>query len=360
MLSIFVLSFNAPGTLPNQRPACYNPNMQLSALGEFNLINQLAEITQRCRQPQVASWQNLILGIGDDAAVWKNENNLTLATTDCLVENVHFTLETTNWHDLGWKALAINLSDIAAMGGLPRYALVTLGLPKETHTEDVLQLYTGMSELAEKYGTAIVGGDVSAAPAIFINITIIGQANKHVLARNMARSGEVIAVTGNLGSAAGGLKLLHSHHQSSGEENVLCEAFLKPIPRLEIGTLLVGEGVHCAIDISDGLVADLEHICQQSGVGAEIEIARIPQAPELTTFFDAGALDLALSGGEDYELLFTAPSENMDQIIAKSPCQITVIGTITAKNPGHIRLLAPDGQDIAISNRGWQHFASQA
>jgi len=333
--------------------------MKLATLGEFDLINQLTGIVQKNCQPSAASWRHLILGIGDDAAAWQNESGPTLATTDCLIENTHFTLETTNWYDLGWKALAVNLSDIAAMGGSPRYALVTLGLPKETPSFDITQLYSGMTELAGRYETAIVGGNVSTAPVVFISITVTGLAGQHLLTRNAARSGEVVAVTGSLGGAAGGLRLLQSPlGELDKDGQVLREAFLKPQPRLEMGALLVAEGVHCAIDISDGLVTDLDHICQQSGVGIVIEASRIPQPPALNHLFDQESLSLALSGGEDYELLFTAPAKTIELIATKAPCPITIIGKVTDENPGKIRLLGPDSQELPINNKGWQHFVS--
>jgi len=336
---------------------CYNPDMQLADLGEFELIDRLASIVQKKCQPPTQSWQDLILGIGDDAATWQNESGQSLATTDCLVESVHFTKNIISWHDLGWKALAVNLSDIAAMGGRPRYALITIGLPRETQADEVLQLYIGMTELAEKYETAIVGGDVSAAPAVFINVTVIGHAGSHVLTRSAARPGEVIAVTGNLGSAAGGLRLLQEPSTPDKADEALCQAFLKPTPRLEIGTLLVAEGVRCAIDVSDGLAADLGHICRQSGVGAVLETVRLPIHPALSATFGSEALTFALSGGEDYELLFTAPAEVVERVAAKAPCPVTIIGTVSAENPGRFSVLDSNNNTLSIDYRGWQHFA---
>jgi len=332
--------------------------MTLATVGEFNLIDQLAEVVQKNHQPSAISWRNLILGIGDDAAVWQSENGPTMATTDCLIEGIHFTLDTTSWYDLGWKALAVNLSDIAAMGGRPRYALVTLGLPGKIATSDIIQLYNGMTELAGRSKTAIVGGNVSAAPVVFISITVIGQADNHILTRRAAHPGEVVAVTGSLGRSAGGLRLLQTHCDELNEGGkALREAHLKPFPRLEMGTILVAEGVHCATDISDGLVLDLEHICQQSGVGAEIEVSQVPQPPELSTLFGAEALPLALGGGEDYELLFTAPVTTIAMIAARAPCPVTIIGRITAENPGNVILIGPGGKNITLNDKGWQHFA---
>ncbi|MCL2150285.1 MAG: thiamine-phosphate kinase [Dehalococcoidia bacterium] len=331
--------------------------MKLTDVGEFDMIDQLAKIARESCPPSAVSRQNLTIGIGDDAAAWQNESGRTLATTDCLIEGIHFTKAITDWHDLGWKALAVNFSDIAAMGGHPRYALVTLGLPEETSTEDVLQFYTGMAELANRYETAIIGGDVSAAPAVFINLAVTGRAGKHLLTRNMARPGDVVAVTGSLGGAAGGLRILQAHRKPSEIGKALCEAFLRPCPRLEEGTLLVAEGVRCAIDLSDGLATDLKRICQQSSVGAVVEVAMVPLPPMLTALFGTEALALALGGGEDYELLFTAPIKTVEQVAAKAPCPVTIIGRVTTENPGKLNLISPDGQDFTLDNQGWQHFA---
>lgn len=331
--------------------------MELAETGESNLIDQLAKIVHEGRRPSAVSWQNLSIGIGDDAAVWKSTGDQTLATTDCLIEGIHFTRDITDWYNLGWKALAVNLSDIAAMGGLPTYALITLGLPKDVHTEHIIHLYAGMNELAGKYEVAIAGGNVSSSPSVFISITVIGRADGHLLTRNAAIPGEVVAVTGSLGSAAGGLMLLQKNCSPPESGKILCEAFLKPCPRMEMGALLVAEGVRCATDVSDGLTIDLEHICRQSGVGATIETARVPQLPALTALFDTRATALALSGGEDYEILFTASAKAIEGIVAKAPCPVTVIGTVTASDHGKPKLLGPDGQDFVLGSQGWQHFA---
>ncbi|MFC1951930.1 thiamine-monophosphate kinase, partial [Chloroflexota bacterium] len=153
--------------------------MKVSELGEFGLIDILAKTVVSSKSRQIASWQQLILGIGDDAAAWRGDASIQLATVDSLIQDVHFTVSTTPWRKLGWKALAVNLSDIAAMGGVPRYALVSLVLPGTTEVEDVTALYQGMIELAQQFGVAIVGGDTSNAPLIAINITLLGSAGGH-------------------------------------------------------------------------------------------------------------------------------------------------------------------------------------
>lgn len=235
--------------------------MKVSELGEFGLIDLLAKMISSSRDKQLASWRQLIVGIGDDTAAWHGDASTQLATTDSLIQDVHFTLDTISWKDLGWKALAVNLSDIAAMGGVPRYALVSLALPGDTEVEDVTALYQGMIELAQQFEVAIVGGDTSSAPLVAINITVLGSArsqDKHILTRSAAKPREKIAVTGDLGAAAAGLKIL-TEQLELDPEAVAClkEAFLRPYPRIVEGQLLVEHGVKTAIDISDGLISDL-------------------------------------------------------------------------------------------------------
>ena len=333
--------------------------MKISELGEFGLIDLLAGMVDAAQDKETAARQQLILGIGDDAAAWKSDNSVQLATVDALVQDVHFTLETTTWEELGWKALAVNLSDIAAMGGLPRYALVSLALPGQTEVEDVTSLYRGMIKLAQQFRVAIVGGNMSSAPLIVINITVLGSAegDKQMLTRSAARAGEKVAVTGDLGASAAGLEMLTKHLSFKAEAaDSLRKAFLTPYPRVAEGRLLVEHGVRAAIDISDGLLSDLRHICQMSRVGARIEIDRIPVHPAVKANFGNKALELALSGGEDYELLFTASAGVIDKVRAAASCQVTVIGEVTAEKPGEIILVDGKGKPIDPTVMGWQHF----
>jgi thiamine-monophosphate kinase len=331
--------------------------VKVSEAGEFGLIHRLAELVQANRTVAPA-WRNLVLGIGDDAAVWQAEPGLTLASTDCLIEGVHFTLETSGWHDLGWKALAVNLSDIAAMGGEPRYALVTLGLPGDTDLSDVEQFYLGMLELAQEVGTAIVGGDTSASPVVFINMAVTGQASKTLLTRSGAKPGDSVAVTGWLGAAAAGWQLIQQKKEITEAMSPLIQAFSRPRPRLDTGRRLVEAGVAAAIDISDGLVADLEHICAESRVGAVIQVDRVPVHPEVKRAFKQEALALALSGGEDYELLFAAPEAIIKDVQPGLDGPVTIIGEITAARPGQVNLVDEAGRPFSLTHKGWRHFDS--
>jgi len=328
--------------------------MKLSELGEFGLIDLLAKTVGASPNNQ------LLIGIGDDAAAWHGDASIQLATVDSLIQGVHFSLDTISWEELGWKALAANLSDIAAMGGLPRYALVSLALPDSTEVEEVIALYKGMIELAKQFEVAIVGGDTSSAPLVTISITILGSTksqDKHVLSRSAAKPGERVAVTGYLGAAAAGAEMLSKQLQFSPEATAcLKEAFLRPYPRIAEGQLLVEQGVKTAIDISDGLVSDLDHICKASQVSARIEVDRVPILPAVKTNFGDRALELALSGGEDYELLFTGNAQVVDKVRTAASCPVTVIGEVVADKIGAVTLVDSKGNPFNLTKVGWEHF----
>ena len=336
--------------------------MKVSELGEFGLIDLLAKMAYSARDNQKASWQQLITGIGDDAAAWHSDASTQLATTDSFIQDVHFSLGAASWEDLGWKAMAVNLSDIAAMGGTPRYALVSLALPGQTEVEDVTALYKGMIELAQRFEVAIVGGDTSSASLVMINITILGSTagrDKPILTRSAAKPGDKVAVTGELGAATAGMRMLNSKLQFNSEATACFKkAFVRPYPRITEGQLLVEQGVEAAIDISDGLIQDLSHICKASRVGARIEIDRVPIQPEVKANFGDRALELALSGGEDYELLFTAGTEGIDKVKKAASCPVTVIGEIVADETSRITLVDKQGKPFNLPKAGWDHFAT--
>ncbi|MBA7469401.1 Thiamine-monophosphate kinase [subsurface metagenome] len=335
--------------------------MKVSELGEFGLIDLLAEMVAGSQNKETR--QKLILGIGDDAAAWRGDTSTQLATVDCLIQDVHFSLDITPWHDLGGKALAVNLSDIAAMGGIPKYALVSLALPDNTEVEDVTALYQGMIELSQKFDVAIVGGDSSSAPLVIITITIFGSTtgqDKPVLTRSEAKVGEKVAVTGYLGTAAAGWEMLTRKLRFDPEATAcLEEAFLRPYPRIAEGQLLVAQGITTAIDISDGLISDLNHICKASQVSARIEIERVPILPAVKASFGDRAQELALSGGEDYELLFTGSAETIEKVKATVSCPVTVIGEITVDKTNKTTIVDKRGNPVKIDKTGWEHFTTR-
>jgi thiamine-monophosphate kinase len=324
--------------------------MKVSELGEFGLIERLAKMA-------AAKDERLLIGIGDDAAAWKGDASIQLATVDSIIQDVHYPSGIVPWPELGWKALAVNLSDIAAMGGLPRYALVSLALPPETEVEDVTAFYNDLLKLAKKYKVTIVGGDISSAPLVVISITVLGSSpKKQLLNRALARPGEIIAVTGYLGAAAAGLEMLKQRLEFEAKATAhFRKAFFKPIPRLAEGQLLVEQEVKTAIDISDGLLADLGQICKASQVGARIDANRVPVAPKVKASFGDKALELALAGGEDYELLFTARAEVIARIKKAASCPISAIGEIVAGEG--VTVVDRRGKPIKLDRAGWEHFS---
>ncbi|HEY4712448.1 MAG TPA: thiamine-phosphate kinase [Dehalococcoidia bacterium] len=333
------------------------PSMRLSELGEFGLINLIrSSIRYSGRTP----WQEVLVGIGDDAAAWQSDNRIQLATTDTLVQDVHFDLGVISWEELGWKALAVNLSDIAAMGGIPKYVLLSLALPGELEVADISKFINSMMHLAGEFGVALVGGNVATAPNVVITVTIIGcSKGKAMLRRSTASSGEQIAVTGYLGLSAAGLEMLKGKAISDPEvSSILRRAHFRPVPRVEEGQILIEQGVKTAIDISDGLIADLDHICESSKVNAKIKIEQVPVHPVVTANFP-NHQELALCGGEDYELLFTADEAIVARVKQALNCPVTVIGDITEeKLPTRVTLVDGKGNIIPYKKGGWEHFKS--
>jgi len=328
--------------------------MKVSELGEFGLIELLAGIASRQRDGR------LIIGIGDDAAAWRGDGAVQLATIDSLIEKVHFSLKTTTWEELGWKALAVNLSDIAAMGGAPGYALVSLALPPDTDVDNVTAMYRGMMALAEPSGVAVVGGDTCAAPLVSVTVALFGSAADGLLTRSGARPGDQVAVTGYLGSSAAGLEMLTRQLRfDPATGDYLRRAHLRPVPRVAEGQALSARGVRAGIDISDGLLADLGHVAASSGLGARVTAEQVPVHPAVREAFGEQALEMALGGGEDYELLFTAPAGIMDGTRAALACPVTVIGEMVAGKAGEVCLLEK-GRPRAAGRRGWEHFRTQA
>ncbi len=328
--------------------------MKVGELGEFGLIEVLSRIAPRGDESH-----RILVGIGDDAAAWRSDGLAVLATTDALVEGVHFT-SLTPWYDLGWKALVAGLSDVAAMGGDPRYALIALSLTEQTEVEDVSRMYLGMAEVAVRFGVAIVGGNISRAASTMITVTVIGRVEEgRILTRSAALPGDLIAVTGHLGSSAAGMTMLNSGLDFRPEvKTFLRAAHLQPLPRVACGRHFAARGVKSAIDISDGLIADLGHVCRSSGVGAVVWADRVPVHSAVREAFPEGYLNLALSGGEDYELIFTASRDVMegaiDSLDTSEDCPVTVIGETTAGEG--IVVLREDGRPYLSESTGWDHF----
>ena len=334
--------------------------MLVKDLGEFGLIERLnARVTGERGGPDNGAAYDfrLLVDTGDDTAAWQTGSATELATTDTVVEGIHFTRETTPWRDLGWKALAANISDIAAMGGQPLYALITLGLPPETAVADIEELYRGLLDIGNRYGAAIVGGDLVRSPVLFVTVALTGLRAGPPLRRDTARPGDQVAVTGWLGNSGGGLKLLLEKPAiSETAAAFLIQAHRRPEPAVAAGQILAQGGVVTAMDVSDGLADDLSKLCLASGVAAQLSAGQMPIHPLLRSAFPADCLALALHGGEDYVLLFTAPPPVMARTMPLLPDGAAIIGEIVAGPAGQVTLVDPEGGAAIIGRAGWDHF----
>ena len=326
---------------------------------EFDLIEL---IRRRCD----ISREDVRLGIGDDAALLAVPGGQLLAvSTDTIVAGVHFP-HSASAYAVGWKALAVNLSDLAAMGAMPAWATLALTLPS-ADAAWVGDFADGFAALAREFKLALVGGDTTQGP-LCVNVTIHGFVpDGAALVRSGARAGDAIFVTGTLGDAAGGLQLACGAHAdlvegavsaSQAQRDLLVERLERPRPRIAQGLLLRGRATAC-IDVSDGLLADLGHICATGRVGAEIDVDSLPASSALLGAFDASTRQrLQLGGGDDYELCFTARDADADALLgdlARSGCGATRIGRIVAE-PG-VRVRDALGAEIAVRQRGWEHFS---
>ena len=342
--------------------------MQVKDVGEFQLIETLAEVVSAEGVSSVEKSGRLgfrlRLSIGDDAAAWDNPAGSTVLTTDTMVEGVHFDLARTGWADLGWKSQAVNLSDIAAMGCVPLYSVITLGLRGDLPVDGLSEMYRGMLEACRLHGGAIVGGDVVRSPAFFVAVSMVGVASadkgvgpreQPVLTRASAKHGDKIAVTGSLGCSAGGLRMMLQDLSFDEETSAhLNDAHNRPTPRVAEGALLARHGVVAAIDVSDGLVDDITKLCNASGVGAVVHSDRIPVDEFLKRAYPDEWLSLALSGGEDYELLFTVAPEILGELATLLDVPVTVIGDIVSE-PRGVTVLDQHGATMEV-DRGWDHF----
>ena len=331
--------------------------------GEFRLIDRLNRF--------VKAGAGVIVGIGDDTAVLeKSPSTVLLATCDGQVEGVHFLRESTSATALGHRALAVNLSDIAAMGGTALWALVALTLPTNLPVTWVDDLYCGMTTLADQHGVSIVGGNLSGSPGgIVIDITLLGEvAADRRLTRSEARPGDAIIVTGVPGESAAGLELILRPALRERVPSDVAERLIRrhqwPQPRLAAGRRLADLGcITAAIDVSDGLTADLSHILDASNVGATLEAARLPISETLATFATAvgrQADEFVLTGGEAYELLITCPPERCDEVIAalvEVDVSAARIGFIEER--AGLRLVDYAGSMSEIDTRGHDHFATE-
>jgi thiamine-monophosphate kinase len=328
--------------------------VDLRELGEFGLIGA---IRRRARVDRRV-WR---LGIGDDAAVLRARPRDELVwTTDALVEDVHFRWSTTDARSLGDKSLAVNLSDVGAMGATALGCLLTLGVPADVSPARLEGFVSGFLRRARASRCPLVGGDTVRAPVWMIGVSAVGAvARGRALLRSGARAGDRIMVTGELGGAAAGLALLSASGASTPTERRLVGRQLCPRPPHTAGAALVrGRLARAAIDVSDGLAADLGHVARESGVAARVEVERVPLAPGLARVasrLGLDALELALTGGEDYELLFAAPADGptASAYARKLGCRVTEIGVFAR---GRGVQLTRGGRPYALGTRGFAHF----
>jgi len=337
--------------------------MTLNQIGEFGLL-------ERIRRMVPARSVNIPGGIGDDAAVLRiPPRRQLIVTTDMLVEAVDFDPAYGSFRQIGYKALAANLSDVAAMGGRPFAFLVGLAVPGRTPVRAVDEIYGGMLSLARRHRVALIGGDISASPTgMLIAVTVLGEVEPgRAVLRSGARAGDRIYVTGSLGDSRAGLEILTKRKKrkklkSTAVESDLIRRHFFPAPRVVFGRLLGRRGWATAmIDLSDGLASDLRHLCEAGRVGARLESDRLPVSASLAAY--AGRLgrpakDYALRGGEDFELLFTVRGKNAAAVEAAAKrmgLPVTPIGAIVSKHRG-ITVAGMGGRVAPLTLRGYEHF----
>ena len=333
--------------------------MNLRDIGEFGFIKR---ISRGC----LIRPQNVIKAIGDDAAAFiPAPGQVILVTTDLLVERIHFLRDATSGFNLGHKALSVNLSDIAAMGGIAREAFISIAVPDNCPIEYLEDLYNGIKRLAAEFDVNLLGGDTTRSKAdLIINISVVGYAfEKEILYRNTAQHGDIICTTGFLGDSRAGFHLIINDIKAdSNELKALLDAHVIPKPYLREGKFFaLQDGVHAAIDVSDGLSSDIGHIAEESDVGIRLYSEKIPVSNNLIKFcarFNFDPVEYALAGGEDYTLLCTVSPDKADHIAAnylkrfRNP--LYQIGEIT--DSGKMELILSNGQIRFFTPSGWDHF----
>ena len=338
--------------------------MSVQELGEFGLIDRLRHVFEASYSPRGERGDpfRLLVENGDDAAAWDGPAGTTVLTCDAMAAGTHFDLAHSSPEDVGWRAMVSCQSDIAAMGFVPAYSTVTVGLTGTEEVETIERLYVGMAQACSRYGGRIVGGDVVRAVGIFLSVAMVGADPSAAtgrptrpMTRSAARGGDVIAVTGPVGGSAGGLRVLKEGMDPRvPDAESLVRAHLRPRPRVSTAIRLATGGVRCAVDISDGLLADLMRVCGSSGKGAVVRMADLPVQPELKVVFPDDWRQMALSGGEGYQLLFTAPEGLIDAAREVDP-DIVSIGEVL-NDPREVSVVAEDGSRIE-GRSGFDHFA---
>ena len=330
--------------------------MTLDSIGEFGLIDRIV-----ARLGDAAA-RDIVVPPGDDAAAWAVDVGLVVASVDTLAEGTHWRRDTMSFADVGWRAVATSVSDLAAMGADPGYVLIAAELAPDVELDDVDAFADGVAEACRRYGVRVAGGNVAGAAATSVSTTAFGSASTlddgtaALLRRDAARPGDLVAVSGTPGAAAVGLALIEAGRAAEEAAAPLVAAHRRPPARLDLGRAAVAAGVRCAIDISDGLLQDLGHVARASGVGIEVDAAALPLHPAAAALLDAeNALELALRGGEDYELALTAPAATLGAL-PPTETTITTIGRVVTAHPGEVVALGGDGLPLAQPSGGWDQL----
>lgn len=313
--------------------------LKIKDIGEVNLIDR---ITRKVKN------RDVLVGIGDDAAIIRYGKKLQVLTTDCLVEGDHFRCDWFKPVQIGMKAIEINVSDIAAMGGNPRYALISLGLKEDLPVDFVEELYRGMWKACDKYCIDIVGGNMTHSNQIFISVTLVGEVKeKNLTLRSCAKAGDLIFLSGPVGNGRAGLRLFQNGVE--GFDGIK-KRYLEPKARLDFASK-IAPFVNSMIDVSDGLASEIMHICKNSKCGAKIYMDKIPireDVREVARILNENEYDYALYGGEDFELLYTVSKENINKIDGY------LIGEITKNR--EIKIVSY-GKEEKLTRFGYDHFS---
>jgi len=340
--------------MPDDR--ALRPSPTADQPGEFVLISRIIE-----RLGEAAA-TDILVPPGDDAAIWRPAGPAAVATIDALTEGTHWRADTMSLEDVGWRAVAANVSDLAAMGADPGYLLVAASLGPRVTPADLDAFVDGLAASCRAHDVRVAGGDIVRGSATMFTIAAYGSVQladgqPRALRRDAARAGDLVAVTGHPGASAAGLALIERGESDTPEAAPLVEAHRRPHARTAAGLAAVGAGLLCAIDISDGLLQDLDHIAERSGVGIELDAAAVPVHPAARDLLGAGgALDLALGGGEDFELVLVGPGP----AIARLEEQVTVIGRVVDGHQGRTIALDEQGATYEPARRGWDQLADSS
>ena len=323
--------------------------------GEFELIDRIV-----ARLGDAAATE-IVVPPGDDAAVWEAPVGATVATTDALVEGTHWRHDTMSMADAGWRVIASNVSDIAAMGAMPEHALIAAVLPTAFAAEELDAFIDGVAEACLRHDVRVAGGDIVRGRELAFVVTMLGRApaaegQARVLRRDGARIGDALAVSGTPGAASAGLELIEAGRAQEPLVAPLLTAHRRPVARVELGRDALAAGVGCAIDVSDGLLQDLGHIAERSQVGVEIELGALPLHPAaVQALGEQRARDLALGGGEDYELVLSGRAETMTGL-STLDLPVTMSGRVVAGHPGEAWAIASDGGRYEPPSAGWDQL----